>query len=320
MAKHKQDLFDKLISGLSLRGILFHSTTLFLLATFLLIGTAIFLWEGHQEKIINPDEFRLTAEKIQLPSPPEWTETNLKQLVIAESDYENASILDTQLVPRTAGIMKRVGFVDQINRIQKTKSGLDIDVDYRKPVAFVELSRVTLGDKWPAANRGKTVLLPVDRHGVLMPEAIGKDLTLPWIAVVYPANFTELETWKSWPDERIQQAAQISSLFPQPLAQLGVQRIKTIRYRQSKTDQASIPYELLSGSGTRIIWGNAPGNELEGEASPEEKILAIAAVVQKYGTLDKFNLGRIDVRTGKAMAVTSEKTANSDDGFFAELK
>ena len=105
-----------------------------------MIGSAIFLWERHQETIVNLEEFSLTQEKIALTPQPHWSELDLKEMVLDQSNGEQASILDTELVPRTAGIMKQVGFVEQINSIEKSKSGLNIDVIYRQPIALVELS------------------------------------------------------------------------------------------------------------------------------------------------------------------------------------
>jgi hypothetical protein len=216
--------------------------------------------------------------------------------------------------------MSKVGFIEHIRSIEKSKAGLDISVVYRHPVGLVELSSITLVKKWPAANQGKTILLPVDRYGVLMPESIGKGQNLPWIAVPYPAQFATLTTWTEWPDERIRDATAICALFERPLTEIGIQRITTNRYRQSESDRASIPFELYSGSGTRIIWGNAPGKESDTEAKSDAKIRAIEAIVSNYGPLDQVDLGRIDVRSGKAVAAGNAKTAAKPDGFFSKLK
>ncbi len=318
MAKQQQDILDRIFASLSVRGILLHPTTMFVFATVVMIGGAIFLWEGHQDKIVNLDEFRLTEDKIRLTPTPEWAGTDLKKLVLDETESGNASILDTDLVPRTAGVMRSVGFVETIRSIEKSKSGLDIDVIYRQPVALVELSRVTLVKKWPAENQGKTVLLPVDRNGFLMPESIGNGKNLPWIAVPYPTSFST--TWTLWQDDRIQDAAAICALFDPPLAEIGIERITTNRFRQPTSIRERVPYELYSGSGTRIVWGNAPGKERDAEAKSDAKIRAIEAVFSQFGHLDKVDLGRIDVRSGKAISADATKTAVKPEEFFSDLK
>ena len=318
MAKQQKDILDRFIAGLSLRAILLHPTTMFVFATAIMIGGAIFLWERHQDKIINLDEFRLTEEKIRLTPPPEWAETDLKKLVIGDADGEIASILDSKLVSRTARVMRKVGFVERVRSIEKSKTGLDIDVVYRNPVALVELSSITLVDKWPVENQGKTVLLPVDRNGFLMPESIGQGKILPWITVPYPATFST--TWTEWQDDRIRDASAICALFPVSLYEIGIQRITTNRVCRPESTFNEAPFELYSGSGTRIIWGNPPTQESNNEATPESKIRAIQAIVSQFGRLDKVDLGRIDVRTGKAISTRPSKTAANQKEFFSDLK
>ena len=318
MPKHNKDILDRLLAGISIRGTLVHPTTLFVFATTILIGSAIFLWERHQETIVNLDEFSLTQEKILLTPQPHWSELDLRKMVLDQSNGEQASILDTGLVPRTAGIMKQVGFVEQINSIEKSKAGLNIDVIYREPVALVELSAVTMKNKWPNGQIDRTVLLPVDRNGVLMPESIGDNLNLPWIAVLFPSQFEA--TWEQWPDERIHDAAAISSAFKRPLSELGIQRITTNQVDSTDSNLRPKPFELYSGSGTRIVWGNAPGKEAESEVDALKKIRAIEAVVDQYGPLNEVDLGRIDVRSGKAISTGVSKTASQANEPKLELK
>jgi len=224
MPRRKEDILDRLLGGLSLRSIALHPATLLVIATMIMIGGVIFLWERHQGKIVNLEEFRLTEEKIQLTTPPVWASDNLKQLVISgvsqansnndnqpHADNNSASILDTNLVARTASVMKSVGYVERVKSVHKSKTGLEIDVIYREPIALVELSQHTFPYEWPKTFRGKDILLPVDRLGVVMPESLGAGLELPRIMVVYPvaspSEFEKLVTWDDWPDDRIKDAA-----------------------------------------------------------------------------------------------------------------
>lgn len=318
MPKQNKDILDRLLAGISIRGTLVHPTTLFVLATSILIGSGIFFWERHQDTIVNFEEFSLTQEKINLTPQPQWSKLDLREMVLNQPNGKPPSILDTELVSRTVRIMKQVGFVEQINSIEKSKAGLNIDVIYRQPVALVELSTVTMKDKWPADQMDRTVLLPVDRNGVLMPESVGDKLSLPWIAVLFPTQFKG--TWDQWPDERIHDAAAISFAFKRPLSELGIQRITTNQVDSTQSNSNPKPFELYSGSGTRIVWGNAPGKETESEADAIKKIRAIQSVVAKYGLLNEVDLGRIDVRSGKAISTESSKTASKSSEPKLELK
>ena len=335
MARRNDDILDRLLEGFSLRGILLHSATLFVIATMLVIGTAIFLWERHQARIVNLEEFRLTEDKIQLTTPPVWASDNLKRMVISgiskptpetsnpKSGNNSASVLDTQLVARTASVMKNVGYVERVKSVHKSKSGLEIDLVYREPIALVELSQHTFPYEWPQKYQGKDILLPVDRFGVVMPESLGTGLLLPRILVVYPVaspdQFQKLVTWADWPDERIKDAAAISALFEKLSDAIGLARIMTRR----KPDQAGvsqISYELWPDSGAQVVWGNAPGKELQGEADAEAKLRALEGFVLKYGALNRQDNKRVDVRTGTVVLAKGTKTAASVEDVFANIK
>ena len=247
---------------------------------------------------------------------PIWAKRDLKQLIVQSS--APSSLLDTNLVPRTADAFRNVGFVERVRSIEKSKSGLDIELIYRQPIALVELSKETLSKRWP--NREK-VLLPVDRQGVLMPESAGHSRSLPVITIPYPCDFSKLKTWGDWPDERIQDAVAIGSTFEQGLTKIGISIIYTTHFREpEKVARASIPFELWTGTGTKIVWGNAPGKEVEGEASVAAKLSAINSLVAKYDILNKVNLGRVDVRTGKPMNIGNSKTASVSPDMSSKLK
>ena len=330
MARRNEDILDRLLGGFSLRGIALHPATLLVVATMIMIGGAIFLWERHQAKIVNLEEFRLTEEKIQLTTPPVWASDNLKQLVISGSNANdqqpvdnNASLLDTQLVARTADLMKSVGYVERVKRIHKSKTGLEIDIIYREPIALVELSQHTFPYEWPQKFHGKDILLPVDRLGVVMPESLGEGLELPRIMVVYPvaapSKFENLVTWADWPDDRIKDAAAISALFGKSADTIGLARVMT-RRKPDQQGVGQISYELWPDSGAQVIWGNAPGKEIEGEAKAQAKFSALEEFVLKYGALDRQNAKRVDVRTGVVVLAKDAKTAASAEDVFANLK
>ncbi len=337
MPRRKDDILDRLLGGISLRSIAFHQATLFVVATAIMIGGAIFLWERHQAKIVNLEEFRLTEEKIQLTAPPVWAGDNLKQLVISgvtdaneqpvadgqNSQRSSASILDTQLVARTASVMKNVGYVERVKSVHKSKSGLEIDVVYREPIALVELSKHTFPYEWPENYHGKDVLLPVDRLGVVMPESLGAGLKLPRILVVYPVaspnQLEKLVTWADWPDERIKDAAAISALFETSADAIGLARVMT-RRKPDQQNVAQISYELWPDSGAQVIWGNAPGKEVDGEAKADVKIRALEDFVLKYGALHRQERKRVDIRSGVVTLAKEAKTAANEEDVFANLK
>ena len=313
--KKQQDILDRLMSNFSLRGILLHQATLFVAASCLVIGGVIFLWKNNQASIVNEDEYLLTVEKISMPEPPPWVDTDPRELILGTK--QPTSILNPELVVQTADQVKQMPFVDQIHSISKSKSGVEIDLAYRVPVAVVAINHETmLGE----IEEGTEIKLAVDRNGIVMPKQLGETPKLPIISMAYPVKRqTQLNTWADWPDDRVRAAAKICQYF---------EGDKNIVYRvvtsqkpgQLKQEQ---PFELWSKSGvygTRIIWGVEPDSQGGTEATVQQKLAAIESLISRLGKLSvpkhpnhslvRQPVGRVfDVRTGKAIEVARDKVA-----------
>jgi len=135
MARRKRnDILDRMMAKLSLRGALLHPATLFLGSSAILLFLAIGAWEKYGDRIIDADAMRLTPEKIRLTDQPIWVRTDLKQLVLGNTEdpaYVGPSIMDTSLIAETVASLRSVGWIENINRAEKSKSGLEIDLTYR---------------------------------------------------------------------------------------------------------------------------------------------------------------------------------------------
>ncbi|MEM7782789.1 MAG: hypothetical protein AAF623_05505 [Planctomycetota bacterium] len=310
MPRQNPDLLDRLILVFSLRGILLHQATLFFLATGTLIVGAIVLWENQKDQISELNEFQLTENKIQLTPQPKWIAPDLRHHAISEIGT-NSSILNSGLVSDTAHVMQNVGYIEQVSAIKKSKNGLKIDVVYRQPVAVVELSSVTIPE-WPDRHYNNKVLLPIDKNAIVMPESVVETVQdLPMISVLYPARFDQLETWSQWPDERVQDGAEIGKLLAK-LPPTGVFRI--LSRSKPEDSQSNHPFELWPDpvlGGAKIVWGNAPGKEVEGEATAEEKLRALEGLIRDHGKINELKEVAIDIRNGKIVVSQQMKTANS---------
>lgn len=310
------DLLDRLIESFSIRGLLLHQATLFLVATGTLIVGAIVLWGQNRDRIAELNEFQLTEDKVRITSQPEWMAPDVRQLLLSEIG-KNPSILDSTLVPKTADLIKNIGYIERVQKIEKSKSGLDIDVVYRRPVAFVEISAITMLDLWPKEKAGKSVLLLVDRNGIVMPDDATPSHELPMISVLYPARLESLNDWIDWPDERIKDAAAIVDLFADSSAQMGINRVVTTRKPDAPANH-TLPYELWSEWGARILWGSAPGAEQDGEADAQQKLRLIQQLVKEHGSLDEMQKVEIDVRSGSVIIVGESKTASREELFSSQ--
>lgn len=306
MARNSNNLFQQLIAGLSLQSILLHPATWFICASVATLIGSIQLWNAYQADIVDQEKYRLTADKIHLPTPPSWSDSDLKKLVLQNNaGNTEPSLLDTGLVSRTVNAFRKVGWIEKVQSVEKSKDGLDIELTYRLAVGVVELNHLTIS-QWPANQPAR--LLPVDRQGVIMPGELAADRKLLRFSIFNPANVSTQETWTKWPDKRVQAAAAIGDAIGARGIEFGLYRIVTFR-KPGQPEERSVPFELWPDNGTQVIWGNPPGQEVATEASAAEKIQAIEEFVANYGQLNRLPKQRIDVRSGKAIVVGNAKIA-----------
>jgi len=149
--RRRDDILDRMIASFSLRGTLLHPAMLFLVATVLIIGTAIFSWERYKNRILPPEQYQLTSNNLQISPQPNWTSPDLRAMILGderEQNYQPKSIMDAALVPAVANSLQSIGWIENIDNIQKSKHGLDVQLTYRRPVGMVEINSMTLA---PAA-------------------------------------------------------------------------------------------------------------------------------------------------------------------------
>lgn len=310
--KRRDDILDRMMAKLSIRGFLLHPATLYLGSALVVLFLAIACWEKYGNRIIDQHAMTLTPEKIQMTAQPAWIRGDLKQVVLGDPGnpaYVPPSIMDTALVPQTVASLSSVGWIENIDRIEKSKTGLEIDLTYRRPVAIVEV----IGANRKGAQKTKTQLLHIDRSATLMGSGIGnpaEDFLL--ISVNQPMYMDQLVAWSQWQDARIQSAAAISDAVKDIWKPMGLYRLMTWRNHSNASDRR-IPFQLWTKNGdrtgVRVIWGNAPGFELPGEASAVAKIEAMAAYVAKHGRFDKVSDRTLDLRSGRAVVLGDHQHA-----------
>ena len=308
--KRRDDILDRLMAKLSLRGFLLHPATLFLGCAAVVLFLAIACWGKYGSRIIDQRAMTLTPEKIYLTAQPAWTRADLKQLVLgdpANPAYVAPSIMDPSLIPQTVSALRSVGWIENIDRVEKSKSGLEIDLTYRRPVAIVEIVNKT------SNGRKETKLETIDRSATLMGRGISnrpEDLLL--ISVNHPMYQDQLIAWSQWQDVRIESAAAISDAVKDDWKPMGLYRLMTWRDQSNASDRR-IPFQFWTKmgqkTGVKIIWGNAPGAELPGEALAAAKIEAMRAYVAKHGRFDEMTDRTLDLRSGTAVVLGDHQHA-----------
>ncbi|WP_148618659.1 hypothetical protein [Mariniblastus fucicola] len=288
--------------------LLFHPATLFVLFNVGLAATAVWCWGRYQNKIVDPALTQLSAEKIEINTPPAWTKTDIKEAILT-STGQPRSLLEPSLISDAVATCQTIGWIEQVREMKKTREGLKVDLLYRQPIAVVELHSKTVPD-W----KQEAKLIPVDRTGVIMPQKLALAGTVQPKIFIYhsdetqkhaPQHLRHIYRWTQWPDERVKGAAAISEVLIGDWQMLGLSRIISWRLF-ANADDRTIPFELWTEEGENaatVIWGNAPGLELENEAPWDQKVAALNNYVQQKGPLNKLSVRIIDLRSGQAVEV-----------------
>lgn len=265
-----------------------------LLGGFLLIGLTFVIgsavaWRRWGGLVSRDPRYAITLENLELPEQPAWIRANVKAEVMRDGDLATISLLDPQATIKVAKACGLHTWVADVKRVKKQyPSRLVVELEYRKPVAMVE---VKMGEE-----RG---LLPIDGRGVLLPpqdftSEQCRDYVRLAVGDTYPAG----PAGTAWGDDRVMGAAQIAALIGERWRELGLHRVVAVSSKDLQRRRfADTTYELTTRSQTLFLWGHAPGKELNTEATAAEKLARLEQLIAKQGQQSSEGNGlEIDLR------------------------
>ena len=258
MARKKNPSLFERVGEIQLHRLLFHPATLFILATGVVISVASMLWE-HQLATITDSRYQLKPESLAVNSPPQWVHTDFVNNVYARHGLNEVSLLDPGATEDVWNAFSADPRVAEVVEVAKSTSGVRVELNYREPVAMVEV--------------GDQHLLAVDAAGVVLDGRdfqVGDGEQYIHIAVNRPQTQGIL-TGQAWPDPRLVAAAAIAAELGDEWSALGIRRVVSL---EEPGWQAGSPgsFELWTANGKRILWGSAPGNETADEAAAVVKL------------------------------------------------
>ncbi len=252
------------------------------------------LWEAVREQVISAADYRVDPEQIEMTPLPAWIHTDLKAEVLRDASLDGPlSLLDHELTVRVAHAFALHPWVAKVQRVSKrSPAGVVVDLDYRRPVAMVEVPG-------PA-------LLPVDGEGVLLPTA---DFS-PQDARQYP-RIAEIKTsplgpvGTRWGDTHVTGAARIAAALLDDWETLKLHQVVPAARQVDSSGVEADTYELCTREGTRVDWGHPPGAEAAAEAKAAKKIERLRSYAAQHdGSLeDPTAPQRLDVRSSSSLTV-----------------
>ncbi len=260
----------------------------------LFVAASMLAWNRWGREVVDDPRYLLQADDVDVTPQPSWIGTSVKEEVIRDGGLTGLSFLDTQLAAKVRDAFAVHSWVANVTQVRKLPGRVIVDLEYRKPVAMVE---VTTEDR-----RG---LLPIDASGVVLPpHAFTSDDVRDFLRIAAGPTKPAGPVGTPWGDERVSGAARIAEAWGDAWKEAGLYRISIERPPGSAS---SVPvFEISTRWGARVVWGQAPGRERAGEADAPAKIECLLGYVRTNGSLDVENTRRpivLDIQQGEVIVL-----------------
>ncbi len=284
-----------------------HQGTIISLGMLITAGfLAYFAWQASSSSVSHSARYQITTSSISLNQQPEWLRADVKLEALSRSGLLTnptngslgVSILDpvNQLEDRVVTAFEFHPWVLKVTSVVKSPPNqLNVEVEYRKPLGVLATTSNQV-DQIP--------YFPISEDGVLLPQndLSPKDLgLLPRIDIrqfQQAASSSPPQVGQRWTEPRVAGAIDIISHLGSRWQSFALLDIRPSVVPEIRGNQRYYVYEIRSNSGTRIVWGAAPGNAPTDEHSFETKLDRLENYIAQSGKLDSIESSPalIDVR------------------------
>jgi hypothetical protein len=249
-------------------------------------------WNRWGRTVVTRPLYRIALENIQLTPPPPWVRANVAAEVYRDSALHELTSFHKDLTIRVYQAFELHAWIAKVKRVSKhPPARLEIDVEYRRPVALVEVPRGVLPD-------GEWGLIAVDREAVVLPsrdfmqDDVEKYLWLN-IPGIPPCGLAGTQ----WGDSRVAGAAQIAELLDDSWREWNLFRIQLSGNTDATWRRGPPIYEIETRGHKRIIWGCAPGQGAADEPPAAVKLNRLRSLAASTGGFDAAAQSAWDLRS-----------------------
>ena len=231
----------------------------------------------HLPSLASRSEYRLATKQIRLvPAPESPVPGNLLDQVREQNKLpRELSLLDEKLAANLAEAFAKHPWIAKVVSVRKSHPAtVTVEVKYREPVGMVQV---------------KGGRFPIDASGVVLPpgDFTAADLKrYPTIQGLSPSS--SVRPGMAWKDPSLLAAARLAELLAPQWSKLHLESIVVPSRSGPAIDSSKIVLELRA-SGSKIIWGRAPGTEHPGELTTAQKIGRLEKYLTEFGGFDRPN-------------------------------
>jgi hypothetical protein len=248
-------------------------------------------WVQFAPTVARHPQYQITADQIHITPPPPWIHADIRGEVLRDAGLVGTlSVLDDgeRLQQRVRDAFGFHPWVAAVRRITLSlPATLDIDLEYRRPVAAVQI----------AADQAASCS-PIDVVGFRLPDADFSDVERRYLPRIVGASGQPL-VGKPWTDERVLEGARLAAGLDDVWAKLRLVQIIPSAEPRVRGEIRFHSFELTTSGGTRIRWGAAPGHEPDAGESPfDVKRQRLVDYATQHGKLDSIEGPElVDVRS-----------------------
>jgi hypothetical protein len=253
---------------------------------------ALLGWQRWGRTVVTRPIYRIAVENIRVTPPPAWIRGDVRAEVFRDGALNDLTIFDKDVTIRVYQAFELHPWVAKVKRVSKQPPArLEVDLEYRRPVAWVEVPRGVL----PGSEGG---VIPVDRDAVVLPsrdfspDDVAEYLRLS-IAGISPCGLAG----DPWGDPRVAGAARIAELLGDSWRQWNLFRIRLDGDTDSARHSRPPVYEIETLSQRRIIWGHAPQVDAPHEPGAAIKLSRLAKLAGSSGGFSSTSESKWDLRT-----------------------
>jgi hypothetical protein len=279
------------------------------------LGVSVHLaWLQFAGTIARHPQYQITVDQIRITPPPPWIHSDVRAEVLRDAGLVGTlSVLDEseKLQQRVRDAFAFHPWVANVRRIVLSlPASIDVELDYRRPVAAVQAS----------ANPQATCS-PIDVMGVRLPDADFSEVERRYLPRIVGVGGQPL-VGKPWTDERVLDGARLVAGLSDVWTQLRLVEIIPSTEPRIRGDVRYHTFELTTSGGTRIRWGAAPGHEPDAGESPftvkRQRLVEYAAA---HGHLDSIEgPALVDVSKDLVIVPRTARRAPADSDNAAEPK
>lgn len=242
------------------------SITVVIIGVVVVLGL-VGLWSIGQSRLRHNKAFALRAEEMRLsPEQPIWIRENVLRSVVKQHNLEELFLDDNNLTKQLADAFTLHSWILSVDSVKKSPTGVEVVVNYRKPVAMVE---VKFNDR--------PHVLPVDAVGTVLPpgDFDAGDIS-NYLRIASDHLRPSGNVGDPWGDVKVAGAAKLAGLLDSiAWKDMGLYRIEVT---MNPRDSAVVYYLVMrEHAEIRVLWGSAPGEETDEEQIALEKLAELSA-------------------------------------------